>query len=235
MYIKNMKYNLIIAFMAFFALAACNEGGSSSGEVTLANEQDSLSYFIGISYGANLTTAGVDEFNFEAMRKGMEDGFTDSPAIDQNMVRAYIMGYFDKKDKKDASVNEEENLAWLEENKSNEGVIVAAEGYQYSVITEGTGEKPAEEDTVTVHYTGKLIDGTTFDSSIERGIPASFPVNKVIQGWTMALQQMSVGSKWMIYIPPALAYGPTRGPGGDLPLNSTLIFEVELLSITKAL
>ncbi|MBR9859671.1 FKBP-type peptidyl-prolyl cis-trans isomerase [bacterium] len=229
-----MKKTLIFTLLAGVTFAACNSGSKNSGPVVLQNETDSVSYFIGLTYGTNLTSSGVDNFNFDAMSYGMEQGFNGDSAVSPEVVKAYLMSYFDKLDRKEAQSNEGENLAWLEQNKSNEGVQVSPEGYQYKILKEGTGEKPNAEDTVTVHYTGKLIDGTIFDSSVERGYPAEFPVNKVIKGWTMALQNMPIGSKWELYIPPSLAYGPTRGPGGDLPPNSTLIFEVELIDISRA-
>ncbi len=126
--------------------------------------------------------------------------------------------------------NLEIGLAFLEENKKREGVICLPSGLQYEIIKKGSGPKPKESDTVTCHYHGMLIDGKVFDSSIERGIPASFPLNRVISGWTEALQLMEVGSKWRIYLPPHLAYGEQQA-GPMIGPNSTLIFDVELLGI----
>ena len=124
----------------------------------------------------------------------------------------------------------DEGRKFLEENSKKEGVITLASGLQYEVITNGSGDKPKLEDNVTTHYHGTLIDGTVFDSSVDRGEPASFPVGGVIKGWTEALQLMSVGSKWKLYVPYDLAYGE-RGAGPQIGPYSTLIFEVELLSI----
>jgi FKBP-type peptidyl-prolyl cis-trans isomerase FklB len=121
---------------------------------------------------------------------------------------------------------------FLDENKKKPGVVTLPSGLQYIVIKEGTGAKPVLTDKVTTHYHGTLIDGTVFDSSVERGEPASFPVNGVIKGWTEALQMMPVGSKWKLFVPPALGYGE-RGAGGVIGPNATLIFEVELISINK--
>ncbi len=126
--------------------------------------------------------------------------------------------------------NLEAGLSFLEENKKKEGVVSLPSGLQYEVLQEGDGAKPKETDTVTCHYHGMLIDGKVFDSSVQRGIPASFPLNRVISGWTEALQLMSVGSKWRIYLPPHLAYGEQQA-GPMIGPNSTLIFEVELLGI----
>jgi len=119
---------------------------------------------------------------------------------------------------------------YLAGNAKREGVVTLDSGLQYEILTEGKGEKPAAEDSVTVHYKGTLIDGIVFDSSIARGEPAVFPVNRVIPGWVEALQLMPVGSKWRLFIPPELAYGE-RGAGADIGPNATLIFDVELLKI----
>ncbi|MFN4882411.1 MAG: FKBP-type peptidyl-prolyl cis-trans isomerase [Bacteroidota bacterium] len=123
-----------------------------------------------------------------------------------------------------------EGLAFLESNKNKPGVIVLPSGLQYEIITEGSGVKPTATQTVTCHYHGTLTNGTVFDSSVKRGAPASFPLNRVISGWTEALQLMPVGSKWRLFLPPQLAYGSMQV--GAIPANSTLIFEVELLSIS---
>ncbi len=122
--------------------------------------------------------------------------------------------------------------AFLAENGKKPGVITTPSGLQYTILKSGTGDSPKASDTVTVHYTGTLIDGTVFDSSVQRGVPASFPVNQVIPGWTEALQLMKVGDKWKLFIPSNLAYG-AQSPGPGIPANSMLIFEVELLSINK--
>jgi FKBP-type peptidyl-prolyl cis-trans isomerase FklB len=123
-----------------------------------------------------------------------------------------------------------EGLAFLESNKNKPGVIVLPSGLQYEIITEGSGAKPTATQTVTCHYHGTLTNGTVFDSSVKRGAPASFPLNRVISGWTEALQLMPVGSKWRLFLPPQLAYGSMQV--GAIPANSTLIFEVELLGIS---
>ncbi len=137
-----------------------------------------------------------------------------------------------KKQQEAAENNKKKSAEFLEKNKSAAGFKVTASGLQYSVITEGNGATPKKEDTVKCHYTGTLIDGTKFDSSLDRGTPAEFPVAGVIPGWTEALQMMKVGSKYKLVIPPELAYGAQGRPG--IPANSVLIFEVELLEIVKA-
>ena len=130
-----------------------------------------------------------------------------------------------------ATANLKAGEAFLETNKSKPGVITLPSGLQYEVITEGTGVKPLAKNKVTCHYHGSLIDGTVFDSSVKRGVPATFPLNMVIKGWTEGLQLMAVGSKWRFYIPPQLAYGD-RQTGSDIGPNSTLIFDVELLDVS---
>ncbi|MBY0451395.1 MAG: FKBP-type peptidyl-prolyl cis-trans isomerase, partial [Bdellovibrionaceae bacterium] len=137
-----------------------------------------------------------------------------------------------KKQAEEGETNKKKSADYLEKNKTAEGVKVTASGLQYQVLTEGTGPVPKKEDTVKCHYTGTLIDGTKFDSSVDRGQPAEFPVAGVIPGWTEALQMMKVGSKYKLFIPAELAYGPAGRPG--IPANSALIFEVELLEIVKA-
>ena len=129
-------------------------------------------------------------------------------------------------------MNQEEGSKFLSENAQQEGVVSLPSGLQYNVIETGEGDKPGPSDVVKVHYEGRLIDGTVFDSSIERGVPAEFPVNRVIAGWTEALQLMTVGSQWELYIPADLAYG-AQGAGGVIGPNATLIFKVELLDIHR--
>ena len=130
-----------------------------------------------------------------------------------------------------ATANLKAGEAFLEANKSKPGVTTLPSGLQYEVITEGTGIKPTAKNKVTCHYHGTLTDGTVFDSSVKRGVPATFPLNMVIKGWTEGLQLMAVGSKWRFFIPPQLAYGD-RQTGSDIGPNSTLIFDVELLDVS---
>jgi FKBP-type peptidyl-prolyl cis-trans isomerase len=163
---------------------------------------------------------------FSAASKG-EEGVMTTEEADQIIRR-----YFEAAGEKEGQLNLEAGNAFLEENKGREGVKTTASGLQYEVITEGTGPIPSAEDRVRVHYHGTLIDGTVFDSSVERGEPAVFGVGQVIPGWTEALQLMPVGSKWKIYVPSELAYGE-RGAGADIGPNTTLIFEVELLEIVE--
>ena len=153
-------------------------------------------------------------------------------AMTREEADAVVRTYFEKAGENEAQKNLEEGNAFLEENRQREGIKTTESGLQYEVMKEGTGEKPDSTDRVRVHYTGKLIDGTVFDSSVERGEPAVFRVDQVIPGWTEALQMMKVGAKWRIYLPSLIAYGE-RGAGADIGPNSALIFDVELLEIVK--
>ena len=147
-------------------------------------------------------------------------------------AQAYVQTYFMEASARDAKKTKEEGEKFLAENKSKKDVFTTESGLQYQVVTEGTGDKPNATDKVKVHYTGTLLDGTKFDSSVDRGEPMEFPVNGVIKGWTEVLQLMPVGSKYIVWIPSDLAYGE-RGAGQDIKPNSTLKFEIELLEIVK--
>ncbi len=231
-----MKNSILYVLVVIMALSASCQQSSKS--VKLESNADSVSYAIGILVGSNnlqqLESApGKDEISKEAMAAafsaismGEETKITEEEA--NNLVRTF----FESAGEKQAQKNLEEGNAFLETNKSREGISVTESGLQYEVLTEGSGAKPSAEDRVRVHYHGTLIDGTVFDSSVERGEPAVFGVGQVIPGWTEALQLMPVGSKWKIYLPSAIAYGE-RGAGGDIGPNSALIFEVELLEIVK--
>jgi FKBP-type peptidyl-prolyl cis-trans isomerase len=153
-------------------------------------------------------------------------------------AKAEIQAYFTELEKKQRAAAEEmgkknlaEGEAFLAENAKRPEVQTTLTGLQYEVLTEGTGAQPTANDQVEVHYTGQLLDGTVFDSSVDRGIPATFGVTQVIPGWVEALQLMKAGSKWRLYIPSSLAYGPNGAPGSPIGPNSTLIFDVELLKV----
>lgn len=174
------------------------------------------------------------EVDAEAVARGINDVLNQNPpAIDLNDVTKALQELGARAEAAQAEAFkaiEADNKAFLEENKKAKGVVVTESGLQYEVLTEGTGAKPTATSSVRVHYTGSLIDGTVFDSSVKRGTPAEFPVGGVIKGWTEALQLMTVGSKWRLTIPQELAYGE-RGAGASIPPFATLIFEVELLDI----
>ena len=190
-------------------------------------------YGIGLQIGQQLAGSGM-EVEAEAVARGIFDVLNNNPpAIDINEVTKALQELGQRAEAAQAEAFkalEAENQAFLEENKKAAGVVVTDSGLQYEILTEGNGAKPTAESTVRVHYTGSLIDGTVFDSSVKRGTPAEFPVGGVIKGWTEALQLMPVGSKWRLTIPHNLAYGE-RGAGASIPPFATLVFEVELLDI----
>lgn len=218
----------IIKISALLLFVACKS--DTPKEVVLSNEIDSVSYSLGVNIGENIKTQFEDIKidNFLTGLKEVIDGT--EPKINNDQALMVIQNYFTKKQSALSEEKIDEGRKFLEENSKKEGVITLASGLQYEVITNGSGDKPKLEDNVTTHYHGTLIDGTVFDSSVDRGEPASFPVGGVIKGWTEALQLMSVGSKWKLYVPYDLAYGE-RGAGPQIGPYSTLIFEVELLSI----
>jgi len=174
------------------------------------------------------------ELDAEAVARGIYDVLNQNPpALDLNKVTQALQTLSQRAEEAQMAAFkalDEENKAFLEENKKASGVNTTESGLQYEVLSEGTGETPKADSTVRVHYTGSLIDGTVFNSSVKRGTPAEFPVNGVIKGWTEALQMMPVGSKWRLTIPHELAYGE-RGAGASIPPFATLVFEVELLDI----
>lgn len=190
-------------------------------------------YGVGLQIGQQLIGSGLD-VEPEAVVKGIFDVLNQNePALDINEVSSALQelsARAEAEQRKAFEALEAEGKAFLEENKKAKGVNVTESGLQYEILTEGTGAKPAKTDKVRVHYTGSLIDGTVFDSSVARGTPAEFPVTGVIAGWVEALQMMPVGSKWRLTIPHNLAYGE-RGAGASIPPFATLIFEVELLDI----
>lgn len=195
------------------------------------SEMDKFSYSLGMNIAASLMNDGLDNVVVKDLALGLEDLLknSDTRVSAEEAQQILQTGIQEAQSKKFGAVKEE-GAAYLAENAKKEGVTVLESGLQYEVITAGTGNKPAATDNVTVHYKGTLIDGTVFDSSIERGQPATFPVNGVIPGWVEGLQLMTEGSKWNLHIPYNLAYGE-QGAGGSIPPFATLIFDVELIKI----
>ena len=224
-----MKNIIILSSLILFI--AC-ETEKSDQTVNLITELDSVSYSLGVNIGGNLKKSSFEDINLYNFEAGIKDVLEKEvePKISDNQAQAIINSYFSKKQQKESESVIEEGVNYLRENAKREGVTTLPSGLQYEVINDGTGPKPTIEDNVTTHYHGTLIDGTVFDSSVDRGEPASFPVAGVIKGWTEALQLMAVGSKWKLYVPYDLAYGE-RGAGPQIGPYSTLIFEVELISI----
>ena len=201
---------------------------------------DRISYALGLSMGNNFKASGINEINVQDFADGVAAVFYGSqPKMTYDEAKAEIQAYFTEMQKKQeaaaaemAAVNEKTGKEFLEANGKRVEVMTLPSGLQYEVLTQGEGPKPTAQDRVEVHYTGKLIDGTVFDSSVDRGAPATFGVTQVIPGWVEALQLMNEGSKWRLFIPSQLAYGP-QGAGNVIGPNSTLIFDVELLKVIK--
>ena len=190
-----------------------------------------ISYALGMNLAQNLKASGIETVEYAEFTKGLEAAFegkdTQMSAEEANQT---LQDFFGALQAKQAEGAIQAGKDFLAENAKKEGVVTLESGLQYEILTEGSGAKPAATDQVECHYHGTLTDGTVFDSSVERGEPAVFPVNGVIQGWVEALQLMPVGSKWRLAIPSDLAYGE-RGAGNHIGPHTTLIFEVELLAI----
>jgi FKBP-type peptidyl-prolyl cis-trans isomerase FklB len=197
----------------------------------ITNDVDSVSYSLGVNIGENIKAQfpDIDLKNFELAIKDVLDNKKE-PKISGADAQKIIQDFFKKQQEKASESIIEEGEKFLEDNKKRKGVITLESGLQYEILKSGEGAKPSLEDQVTTHYHGTLIDGTVFDSSVERGQPATFPVGGVIKGWTEALQLMAVGSKWKLFVPYSLAYGE-RGAGPQIGPYTTLIFEVELIKI----
>lgn len=192
---------------------------------------DKFSYGLGMGIGHNLLSMGASDLNVEDFAQAIKDVLAgNATAITHNEAQQIVREHFEKLSAQINEKNQKSGEAFLEENKKRGNVVVLPSGLQYEVMQKGNGKKPKMTDKVRCHYEGTLIDGTLFDSSIKRGEPAVFGVNQVIKGWTEALQLMSEGDKWRLYIPQELAYG-ANGAGESIPPYSALVFEVELLSI----
>ncbi|MDE6096658.1 MAG: FKBP-type peptidyl-prolyl cis-trans isomerase [Muribaculaceae bacterium] len=194
---------------------------------------DKLSYAWGMALGQQLRAMGVSNIDSADFDEGVHAAFDGketkiTPEEANKLIQEFLQELTEKKASEIKSIGEK----FLEENKKNDNVKVTASGLQYVVDKEGTGEQPSATDEVTVHYTGKLLDGTVFDSSVSRGEPATFPLNRVIPGWTEGVQLMKEGAKYTFFIPSDLAYGP-QGVPNAIPPHSTLIFDVELIKVIK--
>lgn len=228
-----MKYLLVVfVSLGFFACQS-----NTQNKVQLKTQTDSVSYTIGMDIGKNLKNQKIEVVP-EVLAQGIRDILDSNQTLlteeqAQEVISALqqeLMAKHQEMVEMQKEKNKKAGDEFLAENKKKAGVMTLPSGLQYKVLKMGTGAKPKATDKVTVHYKGTLIDGTEFDNSYTRGEPATFAVNQVIKGWTEALQLMPVGSKWIIYLPPDLAYGE-QGAGQVIEPNSTLIFEVELIKI----
>jgi len=239
------KLNYGLALLTVLATAACSQQNAEQAPVPataadLDTTEKRLSYGIAYGLGERLKADGVP-VDVDAFELGMRHAFEGTPQLlSQEEIGAEMQAYQQSQAADRAaeaeqagSANAEEGAKFLAENATQEGVMTTESGLQYKVVTAGEGPKPGPEDTVEVHYRGTLIDGTEFDSSYSRNSTVSFALNQVIPGWTEGLQLMSAGSKYMLYVPPELAYG-NGGAGPVIGPNATLIFEVELIQIAPA-
>jgi len=221
------------ALLAF--AAGCQQGGDATEAAPepLASDADKASYSLGYRFAENVQRQFPGDIEAEAFVRGVRDQLAGSAAeVGDEEAERVLTAMMEARQAEAASQaleNLDEGLAFLEENAEREEVTALESGLQYEVLEAGEGDKPEPTDTVTTHYEGRLIDGTVFDSSYARGEPASFPLNRVIPGWTEGLQLMSPGAKYRLYVPPDLAYGDRAA--GEIPPNSTLIFDVELLDV----
>lgn len=237
-----MKKALIVA-CSFITLAAAAQQKKAAPVIkkpvtpaptapALKNLTDSASYAIGLSVANFYAQQGIQKLNPTVVSKAINDVMTGKkPLLDDNQANSTMMRYINQAHETKAQPNIKAGEQFLAKNKARASVKTTASGLQYEVVTEGTGPKPTASDTVTVNYKGTLIDGTEFDNSYKRGQPISFAVSGVIRGWTEALQLMSEGSKYKLYIPHQLGYG--TNDVGSIPAGSTLVFEVELLKVSK--
>ena len=200
-------------------------------ELNLINEVQNFSYALGVSIGNNMKGSGIDSLSNNAFALGLKDVMNGNEKIDTRDANELVKETLEQLEKAKIDKLKEEGIAYLAKNGQRPEVKTTESGLQYEVLTKADGVKPKSTDKVKVHYTGMLIDGAVFDSSVERGEPVNFGVTQVIKGWTEALQLMPVGSKWKLFIPQDLAYGARGAGGGEIPPYATLIFEVELINI----
>lgn len=228
---------LVTTAMASLVLSSAMAATDSTA---LSTDTDKLSYSIGIDLGKNFKRQSID-VNPQVMLQGLKDGLEGNKQLLTDQQMQDVLTKFQKElmERRSAEFNKKatENKAkgekFLEDNKSKEGVVSLPSGLQYKIVKAGSGPKPGKDDIVTVEYTGRLIDGTVFDSTEKSGKPATFKLSQVIPGWTEALQLMPVGSTWEIYVPADLAYGP-RSVGGPIGPNEALIFNIHLISVKKS-
>lgn len=235
---KNLIY-LPVLFLSVLMLSSGCGNSYESATADLTSKTDSLSYSFGFLQGANLSAEGIDDIDINNFVAGLKKGLDGEDAeIDQMAMQTLIQTYFQEMQERQmadraaqADVNIQQGRAFLEENLNNDDVNQTDSGLQYRVLEEGDGPSPSASDEVEVHYRGTLITDEVFDSSYDRGESVTFPLNRVIPGWTEGVQLMNVGSKYQFFIPANLAYGNNPPQGSIIPPGAVLIFEVELLGI----
>lgn len=227
-----MKKIILLLTLPFLFVGCKKEGGKIITKSDLKTQKDSISYALAYDVASRLKAMDINELNLDAVNTAFSQvyGIGDStPLLDKNTVDAYLESFFMQKQMEKAEAFKKDGDAFLNDNKGRPGVNTLQSGLQYKVLKEGKGEKIGNKTKVVVNYTGRLMNGQTFDST-EGGEPAEIDVNEVIPGWTEILKLMPIGSTWEIYIPADLAYGSGRGPGNRLPPYSVLIFSIELIS-----
>jgi FKBP-type peptidyl-prolyl cis-trans isomerase FklB len=223
------KINLLIVSIALI-FSSCTDTATYK---TPETEMEKVSYSLGVNMASSVKQQGMETIDAQAVAKAFADVFEGNELdISEEESMTTLQDFFGKMQAEKSAKANEAGAAYLAENGAKEGVITTESGLQYEIIVSGDGAKPTTADQVTVHYHGMLTDGTVFDSSVDRGQPATFGVTQVIKGWTEALQLMSIGDKWKLTIPSGLAYGD-QGAGGMIGPGATLVFEVELLGITN--
>lgn len=232
---KKFAIVIIAASAAVMAISSCAgtyQKGDRMPETTTA-QIDTISYALGMYYGKMLTSSPFGELNLAQMKKGFKDVLNEEETmLEEQDIAILIQSYLRDRMAYESERSLEEGTEFLAANKEKEGVVETESGLQYKIEVEGAGISPEETDTVEVNYEGRLIDGTVFDSSYDRGESVKFPLNRVIKGWTEGLTYAKEGGKLQLYIPAELGYGQ-RGTG-PIPGNSTLIFDIELVKVYKA-
>lgn len=198
----------------------------------MESNRQQVGYALGVNIAQSLAAQGLTDFDATDLLKGLSDALRGGPlAMEPDQINDTLRAAAEAGQAKKFSANKEAGESFLAENGKRDGVTTLDSGLQYEVITSGSGKSPGLTDRVTTHYHGTLVDGTVFDSSVSRGQPATFGVNQVIKGWTEALQLMSEGDKWRLFVPQDMAYGASPRPGGPIEPYCALIFEVELISV----
>ena len=227
-----MRFSIPVMLIALaFAFSACQKGGGQ-GRVELKTEDDKTFYAVGVMFGSRLQSLKLNDAELIALSQGLRDSAKgDKPVVDIPTYQARVQEMFRERMEKAAQKQKGDGKGFIDTFLKEPGAKKTESGLAYKILKEGNGKTPAATDTVEVHYHGTLTDGTVFDSSVERGKTITFALNRVIKGWTEGVQLLKEGGKIKLVIPPELGYG-ARGAGGVIPPNATLIFDVELLSIS---
>ena len=244
--LKIMKKAILSAVLVYVSVAAfaqtkpaakkvaapVKKGVPAAQTPAMKNALDSFSYALGLSMAGFYKEQGISDINTALVTQALKDVKSGKPKLDDAQVNNCIVNFMQQKKGEAAEPYKKEGTAFLDSNAKQQGVVTLPSGVQYKILKEGSGPKPTTADRVKVHYQGSLINGKVFDSSIQRGEPATFGVGEVIPGWTEVLQLMPVGSKWQVFIPSEQGYGDA-GAGADIKPGATLLFDVELLEIVK--